>query len=292
MISVGGLSLRYQCELLGLNRSSLYYLPCSIGEEDRLLMNHIDEEYTRHPFYGSRRMRAFLRSLGFEVNRKRIQRLMGLMGIRGITPGPNLSKRNLAHRIYPYLLKGVQMVRPNQAWGIDITYIRLLHGFVYLVAILDWWSRYVLSWRLSNSLETFFCLEALEEAFKQGVPEVFNTDQGCQFTSEEFIGKLKEKNIRISMDSKGRALDNIFVERLWRSLKYEDIYLKNYETMQEAYAGIGNYFRFYNEERFHQALDYKTPREVYFAKAVEKSASITLPSEEIVVYRANTESVF
>lgn len=259
------LSVRHQAELLEINRSSLYYEPSAVSEEEQKLLRLIDEEYTRHPFYGSRKILIYLRGLGHRVNRKRVQRLMGILGITGIIPGPNLSKRNQAHKVYPYLLKGVQVIRPNQVWSTDITYIRLLHGFCYLMAIIDWFSRYVLSWRLSNSLETFFCLEALEEALKNhDSPEIFNSDQGSQFTSEEWIGCLKAHPIQISMDSKGRALDNIFVERFWRSLKYEDIYLKNYETMREAQGGLRDYFLFYNRERFHQALSYKTPHQVYF----------------------------
>jgi putative transposase len=195
---------------------------------------------------------------------------MRVLGISGIIPGPNTSKRHQAHKVYPYLLTGLEIVRPNQVWSTDITYIRLLNGFGYLVAVLDWYSRYVLAWRLSNSLESCFCLEALEESFKGGRPEIFNTDQGVQFTSEEFTGLLKERQIRISMDSKGRALDNIFVERLWRSVKYEDIYLKGYQTMSEAHEGLKAYFRFYNNERYHQSLAYKTPREIHFGSQHEK----------------------
>ena len=259
------LSIRQQCAVLEINRSSLYYEPCEVNEEDQKLLNLIDEEYTRHPFYGSRKLVVYLRGLGFEVNRKRVRRLMSILGIAGISPGPNTSKRNQAHKIYPYLLGGLEIIRPNQVWATDITYIRLLNGFCYLVAIIDWFSRRVLAWRLSNSLETHFCLEALQEALKgYGAPDIFNSDQGCQFTSEEWIVCLKAHSIEISMDSKGRALDNIRVERFWRSLKYEDIYLKHYETMQEARTGIQLYVLFYNTERFHQALKYKTPHEIYF----------------------------
>jgi len=227
------------------------------------LLNLLDEEYTRRPFYGSRKLLVYLRGLGHDINRKRVQRLMGILGISGITPSPNTSKRNQAHKVYPYLLTGVVIERPDQVWSTDITYIRLAHGFAYLVAVIDWHSRYVLAWRLSNSLETQFCLEALEASLKYGTPDIFNTDQGVQFTSEEFTGFLKGQQIQISMDSKGRALDNIFVERLWRSVKYEDIYLKGYQTMSEAYDGLKAYFLFYNNERYHQSLGYKTPREVY-----------------------------
>lgn len=266
----GVLSLKGQCAILGLARSSWYYRPVAPNAAGIRLLHLIDEEYTRRPFYGSRKVRVYLRGLGYVVNRKRVQRLMRILGISGITPGPNTSKRNQAHKIYPYLLTGLEVVRPNQVWSTDITYIRLSHGFAYLVAVLDWYSRYVLAWRLSNSLETHFCLEALEESLEGGTPDIFNTDQGVQFTSDEFTGYLKDRQIKISMDSKGRALDNIFVERLWRSVKYEDVYLKGYQTMSEAHEGLKTYFRFYNNERFHQSLDYKTPREVHYGAQNEK----------------------
>lgn len=259
----GVFSIARQCVILGLNRSSWYYRSVVPTAEEKRLLDLIDAEYTRRPFYGSRKILIYLRGLGYGMNRKRVQRLMRILGIAGIIPGPNTSKRNQAHKVYPYLLGGLEIVRPDQVWSTDITYIRLVHGFAYLVAVLDWYSRYVLAWRLSNSLETQFCVEALEESLEHGHPEIFNTDQGVQFTSEEFTGLLKENQIRISMDSKGRALDNIFVERLWRSVKYEDIYLKGYDTMREAREGLGHYFRFYNNERYHQSLDYKTPLEVY-----------------------------
>ena len=215
------LSLKRQCEVLELPRSSWYYQPVPLSQEDVILMNLIDEQYTKLPFYGSRRMVFSLRHLGYAVNRKRIQRLMQEMGIQGIAPGPNTSQRHTGHIIYPYLLRGLTIESPNHVWSADITYIRLLNGFVYLVAIIDWFSRYVLSFRLSNSLETVFCREALDEALKRGTPDIFNTDQGCQFTSADFSGDLQKRNIRISMDGRGRALDNIFVERLWRSVKYD-----------------------------------------------------------------------
>lgn len=257
------LNLSWQCKILGLARSSFYYRPVVRDGEDVMLMNLIDEEYTRHPFYGSRKMVVFLNHQGYSVNRKRIQRLMRQMGIQGICPGPNTSRRRLEHTVYPYLLKNLLIKRPDQVWSADITYIRLLRGFVYLVAILDWFSRYVLAWRLSNSLETAFCTEALEAALELGRPDIFNTDQGCQFTSVNFTKRLQEQEIRISMDSRGRAFDNIFNERLWRSVKYEDVYLKNYQTMIEAQAGLKHYFRFYNNERYHQSLDYRTPSQVH-----------------------------
>ena len=258
------LSVRRQCELIGLNRSSLYYQPVAVDEESLMLMNLIDEQYTKTPFYGSRKMRVFLEKLGYWINRKRVQRLMQEMGICGICPGPNTSKRLKEHKVYPYLLRGLAIARPNQVWSTDITYIRLLKGFVYLVAILDWYSRYVLSWRLSNSLDSSFCVEALEESFRFGQPEIFNTDQGVQFTGTAFTTKLLDRQIAISMDSRGRALDNIFVERLWRSVKYEEVYLKGYQAVDEAYQGLDRYFDFYNNERFHQSLDYRTPHEVHF----------------------------
>lgn len=255
-------------------------------------MNLIDEEYTRHPFYGSRKMVVFLGGRGYTVNRKRIQRLMRLMGIQGICPGPNTSRRRMEHAVYPYLLKGLAIEGPNRVWSADITYIRLSRGFAYLVAILDWFSRYVLSWKLSNSLETTFCTEALDEALSQASPEIFNTDQGCQFTSQDFIVRLQEREVRISMDSRGRAFDNIFNERLWRSVKYEDVYLKGYQTMPEAQEGLGKYFQFYNDERFHQALNYKTPHEVYFGQPLEKQPPVPLELGEIVDCRLNMEAVF
>jgi putative transposase len=258
------LSLRQQCQLLGVNRSSLYYEPLSADEATLTLMNLIDEQYTRTPFYGSRKILRYLREQGYGVNRKRVQRLMQQMGLYGICPGPNTSRRLQAHKIWPYLLTEVDIVRPNQVWSTDITYIRLAKGFLYLVAVLDWYSRYVLAWKLSNSLETSFCIEALDEALGQGQPDIFNTDQGCQFTSEDFTARLLARGIQVSMDSRGRALDNVFVERLWRSVKYEDVYLKGYETVQETQEGLKRYFTFYNAERYHQSLEYRTPAAVHF----------------------------
>lgn len=259
------LSVRRQCELIGVNRSSLYYKAVEVDEESLMLMSLIDEQYTKTPFYGSRKIRVFLQNLGYWINRKRVQRLMQEMGICGICPGPNTSKKQQEHKVYPYLLKGLAITRPNQVWSTDITYIRLLKGFVYLVAILDWYSRYVLSWRLSNSLDSSFCVEALDQSFRFGRPEIFNTDQGVQFTGTAFTARLLDKQIAISMDSRGRALDNIFVERLWRTVKYEEVYLKGYQAVDEAYAGLERYFDFYNRERFHQSLAYRTPYEVHFA---------------------------
>lgn len=228
------------------------------------LKHRIDELYTRYPFFGSRRIEAQLRREGESVNRKRVQRYMREMGIEGIAPGPNLSKRNQAHKVYPYLLKGLVINRCNQVWGIDITYIRLLAGWLYLVAILDWHSRFVVSWELSDTLEMAFVLSAVREAFRGSVPEIFNSDQGSHFTSPVYIDMLKEAGTEISMDGKGRALDNIFTERLWRTVKYEEVYLNEYGSPREAEQGLRRYFEFYNQRRLHQALNYQTPAEVYF----------------------------
>jgi putative transposase len=227
------------------------------------LMRLIDEEYLKHPFYGTRRMRNYLRDKGYDVNRKRVQRLMRLMGIEAIYPKPNLSRPDAAAAKYPYLLNGLIVNRSNQVWCTDITYIRTATGFVYLTVIMDWYSRYVISWELSNSLDVDFCLNALERALSKSRPGIFNSDQGSQFTSVDFTDILKQHEVKISMDGRGRAMDNIFVERLWRSLKYEDIYLHDYRTMQDAHDGIKRYFEFYNNERKHQSLGYKTPKDVY-----------------------------
>jgi len=233
-------------------------------EQDLILLGLIDAEYTRHPFYGSRKIKHYLRGVGHKINRKRVQRLMGILGLAGMAPGPNTSRPHPQHKVYPYLLRGVNVVRPNQVWSTDITYIRLARGFVYLVAVIDWYSRKVLSWRLSNTLDSGFCVECLEQALQAyGTPEIFNTDQGCQFTSEIFTGVLKAHGIAISMDGRGRALDNIFVERLWRSVKHEDVYLKGYATMSELLIGLTEYFVLYNTERPHQSLGYDTPDQVY-----------------------------
>lgn len=259
------MDLARQCEILGLTRSSWYYRPVDPDPEDLVLKHLIDEQYMETPFYGSRKMEVFLESRGFIINRKRVQRLMREMGIQGICPGPNTSRRRFDHAVFPYLLKGVTVQRPNHVWSADITYIRLQTGFAYLVAVMDWFSRYVLAWRLSNSLETTFCMEALEEALCHVSPDIFNTDQGCQFTSTEFVSILRDKEIQISMDSRGRAFDNIFIERLWRTVKYEDVYVRGYPVMGDAHTGLTKYFQFYNNERFHQALNYLTPAAVYHA---------------------------
>lgn len=260
------LSLRRQCELLNIPRSSLYYPPLIVSADDEDMMRMIDELYTEHPFYGSRKIAKQLsRDQNRGINRKRIQRLMRIMGIEAIYPKPNLSQNTAAHPKYPYLLKGLNIIRPNQVWGTDITYIRMKHGFVYLVAFIDWYSRLVLSWKLSTTMETDFCIEAAEEAIeKYGLPEIANSDQGVQFTSYDYLDLWKKNLVSISMDGRGRALDNIFTERLWRSVKYEEVYLKDYETVSDAHNGFNNYFTFYNTERLHQSLNYQTPNEIYF----------------------------
>jgi putative transposase len=255
--------VRQQCELLGLSRSSYYYEPATETAENLALMARIDEEYTAHPFYGSRRMASWLRSQGHEVNRKRVQRLMRLMGLEAVYPKPNLSRRGAGHQVYPYLLRGVSIERVNQVWSTDITYLPLPQGFLYLTAVLDWHSRYVLSWRLSNTLEVEFCIAALEEALRVGCPEVFNSDQGVQFTSAAFRSRLESAGAKVSMDGKGRCLDNVFVERLWRTVKYEEVYLWRHETVPALQAGLTRYFSFYNRERRHQSLANRTPAEVF-----------------------------
>lgn len=259
----GDLSIRRQCEILFINRSSFYYRPVSVSVEDQEIMDLIDEIYTACPFYGARKISLELKDRGISIGRKRTASLMRLMGLEAIFPKKNLSIPHPDHRVYPYLLRGVAVTRTNQVWSTDITYIRLKNGFVYLAAVIDWKSRYVLSFKLSNTLAPDFCVEALEEALQYGTPEIFNTDQGSQFTSTEFISVLKKNNILISMDGHGRAIDNIFVERLWRSVKYENVYLKGYATIPEAQAGIKAYFEFYNLSRKHQSLGYKTPWIVY-----------------------------
>jgi putative transposase len=261
------ISLRRQCELLGVNRSGLYYEPVGESAENLLLMRLIDQEYTRHPFLGSRRLVVWLGEQGQLVNRKRVARLMDLMGIEAVYPKPRLSQPGEGHRIYPYLLRGTTVERVNQVWSTDITYIRMAQGFLYLVAVMDWFSRFVLSWSLSLTMELDFCLEALDRALRRGRPEIFNSDQGSQFTSEKFTGKLEARKIAVSMDGRGRCFDNIFVERLWRSLKYEEVYLKDYASVAEARAGIAGYFQFYNHERLHQSLDYQTPAAIYLGRA-------------------------
>ncbi len=257
------MSVRRQCELIELNRSSYYFEPASIDPYSLVLMNLVDEEFTQHPFYGARRMREYLRSLGHPVNRKRVQTIYHILGLETVYPKKNLSKANPEHKKFPYLLRDVEIIQPDQVWSTDITYIRMKHGFIYLMAIIDWYNRYVLDWEISNSLEADFCITALERVLEKSCCDIFNTDQGSQFTTPKFTGLLTGRGIRVSMDGKGRALDNIFVERLWRSLKYELVYLHEFETVKEAKIMIGDYFKFYNNERFHQSLDYKKPVEVY-----------------------------
>lgn len=267
------LSIARQCELLALPRSTFYHVPAPVREEELELMKLIDRCHLEHPYYGSRRIRDWLEDEGHQVNRKRILRLMRTMGLAALYPKRNLSLANQAHKVYPYLLRGLTIERPNQVWATDITYIPMARGFVYLVAIMDWHSRRVLSWRVSNTLDTSFCIEALNEAIENhGAPEIFNTDQGSQFTSEEFTGVLKQHDIQISMDGKGRWVDNVFVERLWRSVKYEEVYLKAYETITDARDSLGQYFAFYNDKRRHQSLDRQTPDSVYYQYAAKEAA--------------------
>lgn len=257
------LSVRRQCELLGLCRSGLYYEPARESEADLRLMRLIDEQYLRTPFYGSRRMAAHLTARGEPVNRKRAQRLMRIMGLEAIYPRPRTTTRSPDHKIYPYLLRDATIDRCDQVWSTDVTYLPLEGGYMFLAAVIDWHSRFVLSWRLSNTLDGRFCLEALEAALGGGRPEIFNTDQGSQFTARAFTGRLEAAGVAISMDGRGRALDNVFVERLWRSLKYEEVYLRAYQTVREMEAGLVGWFTFYNHERPHQSLGYRTPAQVY-----------------------------
>ena len=259
-----------QCQLLKVARSTVYYRPVAADPDDLAVMRRIDELHLAYPFYGSRRMAVVLRDDGWLVNRKRVQRLMRLMGLEAIYQKPNTSRRHPDHKVYPYLLRGLSVDRPNQVWCADITYIPMAKGFVYLVAVMDWFSRRVLSWRLSITMETDFCVDALREAMdRHGQPELFNTDQGVQFTSAAFLDELSNRGVRISMDGKGRFLDNIFIERLWRSLKYEEVYIKAYGSVADARQGIGAWFGFYNGKRPHQALDYRTPRAVHEGEACE-----------------------
>jgi putative transposase len=262
-----------QCVLLDLPRSTFYHAPKPVTDEELKLMALIDRCHLKYPFYGSRRIRDWLEDQDHQVNRKRVQRLMRTMGLVALYPKRNLSLANQAHKVYPYLLRNLVINRPNQVWATDITFIPMAHGFVYLVAVMDWYSRRVLSWRVSNTLDASFCVDALEEAIEHhGAPEIFNTDQGSQFTSEDFTGVLKKHDIRISMDGKGRWVDNVFVERLWRSVKYEEVYLKAYDDIRSARASLGEYFEFYNTERRHQSLDRQTPDQVYFENVTRKAA--------------------
>ena len=268
------LSISKQCRLLDIPRSSFYHKPKAMTQEDLELMKLIDQCYLERPYYGSRRIKGWLFDHHqFVVNRKRIQRLMRQMGIETLYPKRNLSIANQQHKVYPYLLRGVTIDHPNQVWSTDITYIPMAKGFVYLVAVIAWYSRKVLSWRLSTTLDAEFCVEALKEALERyGKPDIFNTDQGCQFTSEEFTRTLKKRQIKISMDGKGRWVDNVFVERLWRTVKYEEVYLKAYENVADARQSLSTYFEFYNTERRHQALNGETPDNVYFESAAKMAA--------------------
>jgi len=271
------LSIARQCKLLGLHRSGYYrqnYYSMKESSENLELMRLIDEEYTRHPFYGSRKIRDYLGRCGYKINRKRIQRLMRIMGIQSIAPKPDTSAPRKEHKIYPYLLKGMKITRPKQVWCSDITYIRMPGGFVYLTAVMDWYSRYVLSWEVSTTMDDDFCINALQSAIRRfGKPDVFNTDQGSQYTGNDFTGVLKQHQIQISMDGKGRCMDNIFIERLWRSVKYEEIYIKEYSNVKDLINALKQYFEFYNFERPHQSLNRNTPAEIYFGEfAIQHAA--------------------
>lgn len=259
------ISVRRQCELLGLNRASYYYRPATESLLNLTLMRCIDEQYLKTPFYGRLRMTAHLQRLGYRVNHKRVQRLMQVMGLQAIYPKRRTTIVDAGQRKYPYLLRNLEIVRPNQVWSTDITYVPLAQGFMYLVAIMDWYSRFVINWQLSNTLDGLFCQVALREALALAKPTIFNSDQGVQFTALAFSSILEQAGIQISMDGRGRAYDNIFVERLWRSVKYEDIYLHRYATVPALFSGLERYFTLYNQERPHQSLDYRTPAEVYFA---------------------------
>lgn len=268
------LSIHKQCELVGLPRSSYYRHPASETEENMELMKLIDEIYTKYPFFGSRKMRDYLKRKDLQVNRKRIRRLMLLMGLASVAPSPKTTLPKRSHKVYPYLIGNIDINRPNQVWCSDITYIRLKRGFVYLAVVMDWYSRHVLSWEVSITMDDGFCTSCLQRAIRQyGCPDIFNTDQGAQYTGASFTGVLKEHGIRISMDGKGRAMDNIMVERLWRSLKYEDIYLKEYESVQELVEGLRSYFDFYNNERPHHNFGIQTPAEVYHGEDKMKEAA-------------------
>ncbi len=258
------LSIRRQCELLGLHRSTYYYEPVPESSENLELMRLIDEQYMKTPFYGYPRMTVFLQNAGYPVNQKRVARLMRLMDLQALGPKPRTTIANPDHKVYPYLLRDLIVERPNQVWSTDITYVPMQRGFMYLAAVIDWYSRYVLAWQLSNTMDGRFCLDVLEQALAQGTPEIFNTDQGSQFTALAFSARLEKSGIRVSMDGKGRALDNIFIERLWRSVKYEHIYLHGYATVLDLELGLQRYFTFYNQERPHQSLKYLPPVKVHF----------------------------
>jgi putative transposase len=275
-----GIPVSRQCDLIGLSKAAYYYRARPKSALNELLMRLIDEQYTKTPFYGVPKMTAWVRSRGYIVNHKRIERLMGILGLEAVYPKPWLSKPAKGHKKYPYLLKEVVIERPDHVWSTDITYIRLKSGFIYLVAIIDWYSRYVLSYEVSTTLDSEFCVRALERALTLSRPDIFNSDQGSQFTSDEFTGRLEALKIAISMDGRGRALDNIFVERLWRTVKYEEVYLKSYETVKEARESLARYFHFYNTERLHEALGYRTPLGVYFGERRLKEDSETKPTRD------------
>ena len=275
------ISIARQCELLGISRSVYYYQSPGESEENLLLMRLIDEQYTQTPFYGVPKMTTWLRRQGYQINHKRIERLMQKMGLQALIPRRSLSQPHPGHKKYPYLLKGLAVVRPNQVWCTDITYLRLAQGFVYLVAVMDWFSRYVLSWKISITLDVDFCIRALEEALASGKPEIFNSDQGSQFTSSDFTGCLQDAGIAISMDGRGRVFDNIFIERLWRSVKYEEVYLHDYQTVQDSKMGMQWYFPFYNFQRPHQSLDDRTPAEVHFDKPLNHFSAIKIAGHHL-----------
>jgi putative transposase len=269
------LSVREQCRILGIHRSNVYYEPVPESAENLQLMRMMDEEHLKRPYRGSRQLMDFFKDEGLAVNRKRIQRLMRIMGIEGLSPKRRTTLQNKGHQVYPYLLRNLEINRPNQVWCCDITYIPMPLGFLYLVAVMDWYSRYVISWRLSNSMDVDFCVEALQEAFRQGKPEIFNTDQGAQFTSREFTGALKAQDVAISMDGKGRAIDNVMIERLWRTVKYEEVYLKEYTSGTECHKGLSEYLDYYDHRRRHQSLNHRTPWDVYRPKPSKRvTASI------------------
>jgi len=261
-----GISMSRQCELLGVHRSAYYYEPVGESVLNLSIMNWLDKQYTATPFFGVERMHKHILAEGYDVNVKRIRRLLRLMGLYAIYPKKHTSIADKSHKVYPYLLRNLEIKRQNQVWSTDITYIQMAKGFLYLVAIIDWFSRYVISWRISNTMDTAFCIEALQEALESGKPEIFNTDQGSQFTSNEYTKCLLDNGVKISMDGKGRCLDNIFVERLWRSVKYEYVYLNSINDGKELWHGLNDYFTFYNHKRLHQSLHYKTPYSVHYQK--------------------------
>jgi len=280
------ISIRRQCQLLGVNRSNFYYQPQLVSVETLDIMDRIDRQYTETPFYGVERMTAQLRRDGLLIGHNRVRRLMRLMGLMPIYPKPNGSKRHPEHKIYPYLLRDVTIERANQVWSADITYIQMMAGFLYLMAIMDWFSRYVLSWAVSNSLDCLFCVDALEQAMLVGTPDIFNTDQGSQFTSCDFTSRLEQAEVRISMDGRGRVFDNIFSERLWRTVKYEEVYLNEYRQVRDVIDGLGDYFDFYNNRRLHQSLGYRIPAEVYFENRFRCFASPREAHEEKALCKA------